>query len=353
MNTLITLNSVSKQFVQRNVAAVQNVSLQVESGAIVVMLGPSGSGKTTLLRLIAGFEKPDTGEISIGDHVVASVQHWIPPEKRGIGMVFQDFALFPHLTVQENIAFGLHQLPAAVRTERVQQMLTLINLPSIAQAYPHQLSGGQQQRVAIARALAPQPKVLLLDEPFSNIDTDLRQQMREEVRQLLHSQRMTAILVTHDQREAIEMADYLAVLNQGRLEQWGTPQDIYCRPVNQFIAKFVGQAVFLNGEVQGNLVRTEVGQFTTHTDFGAGTHHVRVLVRPENVHLGHGKTFSSKGRIAQRRYWGGEYHYWVTLESGQIIKANYPVGQPLAFGSPIGVQVDLTEARVFAIEKTD
>jgi iron(III) transport system ATP-binding protein len=225
------------------------LSFSVSEGHIGCLLGPSGCGKTTALRAIAGFEDIHSGSITLAGHVISQPGASVPPEKRQIGMVFQDYALFPHLSVRDNIAFGLQKLPKTARSERTNQLLDLIRMQDNADAYPHQLSGGQQQRVALARALAPKPRLILLDEPFSNLDTDLRRSLSVEVRELLQREGTTAILVTHDQGEAFTIADEIGVMNEGRILQWGTPQSLFARPNCPFVASFVAQGQFIPGQL--------------------------------------------------------------------------------------------------------
>ena len=247
---LLTLTRVSKRFGPDRPPAVDGLSLALERGQILALLGPSGCGKTTTLRLIAGFEAPDAGQIAIGGRVVADADGTaLAPEARGVGVVFQDYALFPHLSVEGNVAFGLDRLPRGDQQRRVHEVLELVGLTDFRGRYPHELSGGQQQRVAVARALAPAPAVLLLDEPFSNLDADLRTQMRDEVEKILRGTGTTAVFVTHDQEEAFTIADQVGVLNRGRLEQLASPETIYHRPATPFVAEFVGAADFLPGRV--------------------------------------------------------------------------------------------------------
>ena len=224
------------------------VSFELEPGRIGCLLGPSGCGKTTLLRAIAGFELLQGGEIRMRGQVVSHAGWSLPPEKRRVGMVFQDFALFPHLKIGENIGFGLRHLSERERRARVQTLLGLVGLPEYENAYPHQLSGGQQQRVALARAMAPRPELLLLDEPFSSMDAELREQLAREVRDIIKEEEITALLVTHDQYEAFAMADEIGVLNAGKLMQWDSGYNLYHRPGNRFVADFIGQGVILPGE---------------------------------------------------------------------------------------------------------
>ena len=243
--------------------AVKSCDLQVGAAEILALLGPSGSGKTTLLRLIAGFEKPDEGRILISGRMVVDVANsvWVGAEDRGVGMVFQDYALFPHLTAAQNIRFGLRRTNKKERQIRVEELLKLTELVGYTDRYPHELSGGQQQRVALARALAPHPRVVLLDEPFNGLDPDLRPQMRREVAHILRHLGTAAILVTHDQEEALGMADRVAVIRNGEVQQIGSPEDIYYSPTTAFVANFVGHADFIPGVVAGTEVRTEIGVF--------------------------------------------------------------------------------------------
>lgn len=313
--SFIRLRNVNKSF--GRTGAVIDLDLDIPKSEITVLLGRSGCGKTTTLRLIAGLEKPDLGDIWIGDQQVSGGAAWKSATDRQIGMVFQDYALFPHLTVAQNIAFGLSDLKNAARKSRIADMLDLVGLMGMEERYPHQLSGGQQQRVALARALAPSPKVLLLDEPFSNLDASLRQIMREEVRRILHEAQVTTVFVTHDQEEALRLADELVVLEEGRLQQHGAPEDVYRYPANLRVAKFLAKVNVLAGEAQNGHVESALGRLPLHTPELAGA--VDVVVFPESISLRSDP--QSATVVEQVSYFG--FHQIVTLrlENGATIQA--------------------------------
>jgi len=277
---VIELDNVSKRY--EALLAVDGISLAVEQGETLALLGSSGCGKTSTLRLIAGLELPDSGTVYLNHQVVANAQTWVQPEDRRVGMVFQDYALFPHLTVEANIAFPLNKLPRSERPARIAEMLALIGLQDLGNRYPHQLSGGQQQRVALARALAARPAVVLLDEPFSNLDAALRKSTREEIRQILHDAGTTAIFVTHDQEEALSIADEIAVMQGGRILQHGSPQDVYLRPASRAVAAFVGEANFLPGSADGWKVSCALGELPLAEPVKGA---VEVMIRPEMIDL--------------------------------------------------------------------
>jgi len=299
--------------------AVRDISLSAREGEILCLLGPSGCGKTTILRAIAGFEPVRAGQIFLSGRLVSSPDEMIQTEERHVGMVFQEYALFPHLRVQDNIAFGLRRLSRSERWARVQDMLRLVGLEGFERRYPHELSGGQQQRVALARALVQHPVVLLLDEPFSNLDPDMAGRMRQELHDLLRRTKTTTVLVTHDHDEAFAMADRIAVLNQGRLEQFDTPEAIYHVPQTPFVADFVGQADFVPGTVQEGMVHTELGEFPNTLDCEEGAT-VVVMIRPDDIHLVPTKNASS--RVLSRQFRGSENLYAVRLPSGQIVHSS-------------------------------
>ncbi len=286
MTAVLSLQRISKAF-EPGVPVLRDVDLQVESGAVVCLLGPSGCGKTTLLRLIAGFEEPTAGELYIIKRLVSRPGMMVPPEKRHIGMVFQDYALFPHMTIAQNIQFGLFRWPTAWRRTRLAEMLSLVGLDGMEKRYPHELSGGQQQRVALARALAPKPQLLLLDEPFSNLDVNLRQQLRDEMRAILSQADITTVLVTHDQEEALSLADRLAVIDQGHIAQYATSDEVLQQPRTRFVAQFLGLGHFLSGDVRPHCIATELGNIPhlNNPSIVSGERQVDVLVRPESVRL--------------------------------------------------------------------
>ncbi len=331
---LLALSQVTRRFDPQGPPAVDGLSLAVERGQILALLGPSGCGKTTTLRLVAGFERPDEGEIVIGDRVVADARRGlsVPPETRGVGVVFQDYALFPHLTVADNVAFGLQRLDRRARVERARAVLDLVGLGDFAARYPHELSGGQQQRVAVARALAPAPALMLLDEPFSNLDADLRAQMRDEVEKVLRGTGTTAVFVTHDQEEAFTIADVVGVLNHGRLEQLAPPETIYHRPATPFVAEFVGAADFLPGIVTAEGVATEIGVLG-HAPGREPGEKVRVMIRPDDVTFvpdEHGEAV-----VVRRSFRGSENLYHLSLPSGHTVHSS----QPSAAAFPTGIRV--------------
>ena len=333
--TLIELSHISLTYPNAATPALYDLSLRVEEGATLSILGPSGCGKTTVLRTIAGFEHPQSGQVLIaGRQVCGGGIRCVPPEERGVGKVFQDYALFPHLTVWQNVAFGLRRegKPAADRT--VEETLGLVGLGGLEDRYPHELSGGQQQRVAIARALAPKPIVLLLDEPFSNLDPDMRGQMREEVQEILRRTGTTAVVVTHDHDEAFAMADRIAVLNSGRLEQFDNPESIYHTPSTRFVATFVGQADFLLGRVEDGKIHTETGIFPNVDGHPPGTA-VEVMIRPDDIHI----VPASPGgaQIVGRQFRGSENLYTLLLPSGQHLHSS----ESSTTVYPIGTTVDL------------
>lgn len=302
----IHLKQVTKIFNDPSKPAVDHINLEIEKGEIVTLLGPSGCGKTTTLRMIAGFEKPTEGTIQIGDQMVHDERISLPPEKRGVGMVFQDYALFPHLTLEKNVMFGLNKWSLMKKKQRVKEVLDLVGLADYGKRYPHELSGGQQQRVALARALAPYPNVVLMDEPFSNLDAGLREKMRYDVTAILRKSNTTAIIVTHDQKDAFSVSDRIVVMNEGVIQQVATPRDIYRCPKNCFVAQFVGKTNLLDGTLCPDLkhVNTHIGRVCLPKQTEKHLNHVKVSIRPEGCRLVDEGRYS--GRV-ERVIYSGEY----------------------------------------------
>lgn len=328
--------------------AIRDISFSAREGEILCLLGPSGCGKTTVLRAIAGFERVRSGEIFLSGRRVSSSSDTIPTEERHVGMVFQEYALFPHLRVVGNIAFGLGHLSRSDRENRVQEMLRLTGLEGFERRYPHELSGGQQQRVALARALVQNPVVLLLDEPFSNLDPDMAGRMRQELHTLLRRMKTTTILVTHDHDEAFAMADRIAVLNHGVLEQMDSPEIIYHLPSTPFVADFVGQADFITGHVREGMVHTELGVFP-NTLAAEEEAPVVVMIRPDDIHLLPNK--SAGPRIVARQFRGSENLYTVRLGSGQIVHSSESSTSVYQEGTAVELRVSATHTVLFRADQ--
>jgi iron(III) transport system ATP-binding protein len=326
--------------------AVRELGLTLRPGELGCLLGPSGCGKTTLLRAIAGFHAPESGTLRLRGLDALP----LPPEKRGLGFVFQDLALFPHLTVADNVGFGLHRLDAAARRTRCLETLQLLGLQDMADRYPHELSGGQQQRVALARSLAPRPDLLLLDEPFSSLDADLRGRLRDELRALLKRLGIAALLVTHDQEEAFAFADTVGVMNAGRLLQWAPGFELYHRPATPFVASFVGEGRFLAARViDGRRVSTVLGELTVGSDlpFPAGSA-VRVLLRPDD--LMPSDESGIEAEVSAVAFRGAETLHTLKLPDGTALTALFPSHQQREPGDRVRVRPDLAHVVVFADE---
>ena len=337
---IIEVENVGKSYWPGPIQALDSVSFDVQQGEILTLLGPSGCGKTTTLRLIAGFEAPDEGTVKILHKPVSGNGTWTPPEKRGIGMLFQDYALFPHLTVGDNVMFGLHQHPKSERAPRAREVLDLLHLSHHFDRYPHELSGGQQQRVALARAVAPEPVVVLMDEPFSNLDAHLRDKVRDEVVASLRSAGITCILVSHDQRDALAVSDRIAVMNHGKIEQIGTPTNIYKHPESIFVATFVGRTNLLQGMIQNEngCVLTDFGSFCRVDRSGLPDGApVMVAVRPEGFEpAAHGLL---EGSITSTTYTGSsiEAEVEVPTEAGghRSLTVHLPTNQAYTRGDTV------------------
>jgi iron(III) transport system ATP-binding protein len=326
---------------------VHGLSFRLEPGAIGCLLGPSGCGKTTVLRCLAGFEPIRGGSIALGGRLVSKPGFAVPPEERGVGMVFQDYALFPHLTVARNVAFGLRKTAGKDADRRVEQMLDLVGLRHAALAWPHELSGGQQQRVALARALAPQPQLMLLDEPFSNLDVDLRERLSLEVRGILKASNTTAILVTHDQHEAFALADEIGIMHEGAIEQWDSAYDLYHKPRTRFVADFVGQGVFLRGvaSTPGRVV-TELGELATAMPLATGDGSaVDLLVRPDDII--HDDESPWKAEVAGKAFRGADFIYTLKLSSGTRVLSLVPSHHDHAIGERIGIRLAIDHVVAF------
>ena len=324
---------------------VQNLNLHLNAGDIGCLLGSSGCGKTTTLRAIAGFEPVHAGEIRLAGEVISRAGFTLAPEKRRIGMVFQDYALFPHLTVAQNIAFGIAKHPQQRRV--IEEMLELVKLDGLGGRYPHELSGGQQQRVALARALAPEPQLLLLDEPFSNLDVELRRRLSHEVRDILKSRGTSAILVTHDQEEAFAVSDHVGVFKAGCLEQWDTPYNLYHEPQTPFVASFIGQGYFIRGQLTSHeSVSTELGELRGNRAYSmAPGSAVDVLLRPDDIV--HAPNSPLRPRIVGKSFLGASTLYRLQLATGSQLEASFPSHVDHQVGEDVGVAVKADHLVVF------
>jgi iron(III) transport system ATP-binding protein len=336
---------------------VRGLAFALAHGSIGCLLGPSGCGKTTVLRCIAGFEALRAGSIRLNGVLVSGRGVMLPPEKRRIGMVFQDYALFPHLTVEQNIAFGLGALAHGERASRVREMAQLARLDDVLGQYPHELSGGQQQRVALARALGPRPELLLLDEPFSNLDVELRERLSLEVREIIKASGATAVLVTHDQHEAFAMADEIGVMHEGRIQQWDSAYNLYHRPANRFVADFVGEGVFLPAKVLGSRrVEFELGVLEGDVPnacqigcdaCGKGCL-TDILLRPDDVM--HDDNAPTQAEVVHKAFRGAEILYTLRLASGRKVLALVPSHHNHALGERIGIRLDVDHVVAFQPE---
>ncbi len=342
----------------RPVHVIKGLDFQLASGEIGCLLGPSGCGKTTALRSIAGFVRPDSGSVKIRERIVCDRKTWVEPNLRGVGIVFQDYALFPHLSVRNNVEFGLRKLAPERVKERGEQMLELVKLGQWADRFPHELSGGQQQRVALARALAPEPKLLLLDEPFSNLDPDLREQLAHELRDLLKLTRSTALLVTHDQYEAFALADTVGVMEDGRIAQWDTAYRLYHEPATRSVADFVGLGAFLPGVIREQaglpVITTELGAVPLISTIDAANAHAMadaqgqlvVLLRPDDVV--HDDASELQAEVVRKAFRGAQFLYTLRLPSRQELMALVPSHHNHGIGERIGIRIDADHVITFA-----
>src|SRR5262245_48663119 len=368
----IDIAQVTKRF--GDTVAVRALSLQVADREFVTLLGPSGCGKTTLLRLIAGFMAPDTGTIRVGTATLSTPASVVPPERRGMGMVFQNYAVWPHKSVYDNVAFGL-QVRRVARAEirvRVARVLELVNLGGLDARYPGELSGGQQQRVALARSLVVEPSILLLDEPLSNLDAKLRERMRTELKEVQRRTGITFVYVTHDQAEALALSDHVAVISGGRLQQYGTPLDVYAHPANRMVADFMGLVNLVPGKVRdvangrGRVVAGELALDVAALDGLKPGEAVDVAIRPENIRLhtpssaaatalaseASGQRGDSKVRakITNHVFLGNISEYYATLPGGQVLRVQTHPLQHFAVGEEVAVEVDAAQCSVFRRE---
>ena len=347
MQPLLSIRNMTKRFV-RNLPVVEDLCFEVYTGEIFALLGPSGCGKTTTLRLIAGFERADAGEICVDGRCFEGSKTHLPPEARDIGIVFQEYALFPHLNVLENVAFGLKKLPAKLRDERAMTVLEMVGMTIFKDRKPHQLSGGQQQRVALARSIAPNPKLILLDEPFSNLDAGLRHSTREEIRVLLKNAGMSAVFITHDQEEALCFADRLAVMHDGRIEQIGTPETVYRRPQTPFVADFLGATNLIDGEAEGDCAETPLGRFRIAP---SARGKVLLSVRPEHLIMVQSDPTGQSngvGEIVMREFKGHDLTYRVKIGA-----ENYVVQTDYCCPLQVGAQVTLQAVEPAVVVKQD
>lgn len=344
---MLNIQQVSIAYAKQNV--VNNISFSLAQGQIGCLVGPSGCGKTTLLRAIAGFEPLAAGSISLAGHKVSSAAMQLAPELRQVGMVFQDFALFPHLNVADNISFGLHHCSKTNKVAKVKQLLQLVGLPDLGQRYIYQLSGGQQQRVALARALAPEPKVLLLDEPFSSLDAELREGLAREIRHILQQLNITAVMVTHDQNEAFAMADIIGVIQHGQLQQCATPYELYHKPATRFVADFIGRGVLLQGTMlDAQQVQTSLGIFQQYyvNRLQAGDK-VEVLIRPDDIV--HDDSSSTAALVVEKAFRGSHILYRLKLHSGEQVQCLALSHHNHAVGEHIGIRLDLDHLVLFQV----
>ena len=352
----LEISKLGVHYAGRPKPAVDNVSFSLQAGEIGVLIGPSGCGKTTLLRAVAGLEQAQAGSITLAKDIVSSPTVHIAPESRRMGMVFQDYALFPHLDVARNVGFGLAHLPAIQRTRRIEEVLALVGLPDAGKRFPHQLSGGQQQRVALARALAPSPRLLLLDEPFSNLDVDLRERLAHEVRGILKAAGATALFVTHDQLEAFAIGDRIGVMHRGQLHQWDDAYALYHRPATRFVADFIGHGVFAQAHIEQRgdnvVVHTALGDLTDLQEcplpgaYAGGL--CDVLLRADDIV--HDDNAPVKAQIMRKAFRGSEFLYTLRLATGEALMAHVPSHHDHALGEWIGIRAEVDHVVTFPRE---
>jgi iron(III) transport system ATP-binding protein len=352
----LQISNLGVHYAGRAKAAVDGVTFSLQAGEIGVLIGPSGCGKTTLLRAVAGLEHAHSGSIMLGPQVISSAEVHTLPEQRQMGMVFQDYALFPHLDVARNVAFGIAHLPSQQRAHRVAEVLELVGMATAGKSFPHELSGGQQQRVALARALAPSPRLLLLDEPFSNLDVDLRERLAHEVRGILKAAGATALFVTHDQLEAFAIGDRIGVMQHGKLHQWDEAYALYHRPATRFVADFIGHGVFAHAQIQqrtqGVVVSTALGDLIDLEEcpmpnaYPGGL--CDVLLRADDIV--HDDNAPVKAQIVRKAFRGSEFLYTLRLATGEAVVAHVPSHHDHALGEWIGIRAEVDHVVTFPRE---
>jgi len=345
-NVALSIRNLSMSYGEQTV--INNLSLRLKQGEIGCLLGESGCGKTSVLRTIAGFESPSSGEIEIDEVLVSSDDFLLPPAKRSIAMVFQDYALFPHLSVEDNVAFGLRKTRKKQVREKVREMLELVKLQTLTKSFPHELSGGQQQRVALARALAVEPRLLLMDEPFSNLDVSLREELSVEVRKILEQAGTTTLFVTHNQQEAFALADTIGVMQQGIICQWDAPYTLYHEPSDPFVADFIGEGRLISGHIGGDgIVETGLGPFPIPETYGTFVQgeKVSMLIRPEDIFHEDGSGLQAK--VLQRTFRGAGIMYELELHQGGIVQALVPSSCDHLPGEKIGIRPSVGHVVIF------
>jgi len=334
----LSVSNINAAYDQQDV--VNDVSFSLEEGQLACLLGPSGCGKTTILRAISGFQKLKSGSISLGNDLLCDARHALAPEQRNVGMVFQDHALFPHLNIFENVGFGLKNLSKLEQKSRITDLLNLVGMGNHSNKYPHELSGGQSQRVALARAIAPQPKLLLMDEPFSNLDTELREALGYEVREMLKQLNITAIMVTHDQHDAFSLGDQVGVMSEGKLMQWDSSFNLYHAPNNRFVANFIGDGVFVEGHmIENNVVITPLGEIRGQTvNSELVGQDIDLLLRPDDVQ--YDSSNAIHGKVIRKAFKGAQTLYTLEAQNGTKLMSLVPSHDDYEIGDVIGLRID-------------
>ncbi|MDQ3534948.1 MAG: ABC transporter ATP-binding protein [Bacteroidota bacterium] len=346
---ILQIKSLSKRYSKKDAFALKDFNLEVEEGELLALIGESGSGKTTLLRLIAGFEEPLHGEIYINGELVVDQHTFKAPEKRKVGMVFQDYALFPHLSIYNNLCFGLNKWKSKDKKARVKEMLELVGLEDYEERYPHQLSGGQQQRIALARSLAPNPALILLDEPFSNLDTLLKEQVREDIKMIIKSSGTTAIFVTHDTKDALSTADRIAILKEGSIQQLGSPEEVYNHPINAYVANFFGKVNILQASSTPTGYNTPIGFIPMKSPKNVNRN-IKIVIRPENIELASSFENSFTGNIKNITYLGEHKQLLVCVDNNQENQLLIKVKESLRLHVGDSIYCRINENKIQIIE---